>query len=87
MGLVLPPGFIFLIGNEARGFFYAVGFVWAIMIVSGQVHLAYTPGYDGFAPLFAIVFGWLPALVYAVFWLAVYALLTCVKRPSDSNPE
>ena len=78
-----PPLLLFVVHHRLRAVFYSVITLWLLMIVGGQYHLAYTPGYDSFAPGLTIVIGWLPSCVYTLIWLGVFALFNTTPRTDN----
>ena len=75
-----PPLLLFVVHHRLRAVVYSVIILWLLMIVGGQYHLAYTPGYDSFAPGLTILIGWLPSCVYTLIWLGVFALFSTTPR-------
>ena len=78
--LATPPLLLFVVHHRLRVVVYSVIILWLLMIVGGQYHLAYTPGYDSFAPGLTILIGWLPSCVYTLIWLGVFALFSTTPR-------
>jgi hypothetical protein len=71
LALASAPALFFLTSSRSRAFLYSVTIFWISLIASAQYHIAFTPGYDSFAPALTIVSGWIPALLYASLWLAI----------------
>ena len=67
----IPPLYFSVVRNLARSFIYSCVSLWLLMIVGAEYHLAYTPGYDSFAPGLAYFVGWMPAMIYSGGWLII----------------
>ncbi len=81
--LAMPPILFLLLRSKLRSFLYSVAFFWMMLIAGGQYHLAYTPGYDSVAPGLSIVAGWIPAVIYASFVLAVSTMFEYVNPKTN----
>ena len=75
--------FIVLVRNKLRAFLYALLVFWLLLVTGAEYHLAYTPGYDSFAPALSIVAGWIPAAVYSAIWLAIMLMIRYVTRSPE----
>ena len=81
ISLIAAPLLMWSIPCKRRAFVWSVVVVWVLAVVAGQYHLAYTPGYDSFAPALALIVGWLPAAVYSSIWLLLFLAVKCCREP------
>ena len=81
ISLAAAPVLMWTIPSKLRAFIWSVAVFWLLMVVGGQYHLAYTPGYDSIAPGLALFFGWFPAAVYSSIWILLFLAVKWFREP------